>query len=125
MGVAVAAAGLAIAAFAVSARADEEPIVIGIQVSPSTVVIGGVNQWVTVHADIPYSIVAGASLSLNGIPVEWTKADSRGDLVGKFLFDSVQAIVEPGTATLKLEGERYDGTPFSGSDTVLVKNPKP
>jgi hypothetical protein len=40
--------------------------------------------WVTVHAKIPYSIVAGASFTLNGVPAKTTVADSRGDLVGKF-----------------------------------------
>jgi hypothetical protein len=104
-------------------RADDQ---IGIQVSPSTINLAYEGTWVTVHADIPYGAVLTASLTLNDVPVRWTKADSRGDLVAKFEAGSVKGIFDnvalPATAILKLCGVTRDGVPFFGTDTVLVIN---
>jgi hypothetical protein len=93
---------------------------IGIVVSPSCLALDSQGTWVTVHADIPYYIVAGATVTLNGIEVEWTKSDNRGDFVAKFRLDDVKSIVEPPSATLVLEGETKEGVPFTGSDEVRV-----
>jgi len=93
-----------------------------IVVSPSTINLQAAGEWVTVHAEIDYSAVEGASVTLNGIPVQATFADSRGDLVAKFLVGDVRAIVEPGTAELTLSGTTRDGGTFSGTDTVKVIN---
>lgn len=73
------------------------------------------------HAGIAYSAVATSSLSLSGIPVGWTKADSRGNLVAKLALADVKAIVAPPKATLVLGGMTKDGVAFAGSATVAVK----
>ena len=113
---------LVLGLWAGTARAEE----IGIQVSPSTINLAYEGTVVSVHADIPYAGVVTASLKLNGVEVWWTKADARGDLVGKFNVDDIKKIVAPPGATLELTG--YVETPlgidvpFSGSDTIRVVN---
>jgi len=89
-------------------------------VSPSTVSLDSKGVWVTVHAEIDYRLVTGASVTLNGIEVISTFADDRGGLVAKFSLDAVKAILAPGSAVLTLSGETKDGETFSGSDTVRV-----
>lgn len=99
-----------------TARGEEIAIVI----SPSTLNLDSEGEWVTVHAEIPFSVVDDASVELNGIPVEATFADNRGELVAKFLIGDVKEIVEPGLVTLTLAGTTIDGGPFSGTDTIRV-----
>ncbi|MFZ5832689.1 MAG: hypothetical protein ACOY3P_21590 [Planctomycetota bacterium] len=111
---------LALALLVASPARSEE---IGIQVSPSTINLGEQGTWVTVHADIPLAGVITATVMLNGVEVAWTKADSQGNLVAKFVVDDVRAIVAPPSATLELVGEVVtpEGTvAFSGSDSVRV-----
>ncbi len=93
---------------------------VAIVVSPSTIYIGSLGGGVTVHAEIPYSTVAGATVSLNGLPVRATFADNRGDLVAKFDLAQVKDIVAPPSATLTLTGVTKDGVPFTGTDTIRV-----
>ncbi len=97
---------------------------VDIMVSPSTLYLESEGTWVTVHADIPYGAVVSASVELNGIAVDWTKADNQGDLVAKFELDTVKGIVAPPSATLTLSGTTIDGSTFSGTDTVKVVAPK-
>jgi hypothetical protein len=59
-------------------------------------------------------------LALNGVPVSWTKADSRGNLVGKFAESAIKAIVSPPGEVMTLTGSTKDGEAFSGSDSVKV-----
>ena len=92
-----------------------------ITISPKTLVLSSVDTIVTVHSNIPYSSVNTVSLTLNGIPATFTKADACGDLVVKFGRADVKDIVEPGMATLTLSGELKDGTPFEASDTITVR----
>jgi hypothetical protein len=101
-------------------RVDADVLEIDIMVSPSTVSLRSEGVWVTVHADIAYGIVACATLTLDGIDVAWTKADSRGDLVAKFELDAVKEILDSDTALLTLSGETRDGTPFVGQDEIRV-----
>ena len=98
-----------------------ETVPVPIQVSPHVIALHANCTWVTVHADIAYSVVDGATVALNGIPATVTFADDRGDLVGKFGFDVVTEGLEPGEAEMVLTGERKDGTPFVGSEVVRVK----
>lgn len=91
-----------------------------IMISPNTINLDSEGVWVTVHAEIPYSIVLGASVTLDGIPVEVTKADARGELVAKFCVDDVRDIVEPGTVELTLVGLTETGEEFTGTDTIKV-----
>ena len=99
--------------------ADGEGFVI--IVSPKTLYLGSEDTVVTIHSNIPYGIVNTVSLTLNGIPATFTKADSCGDLVVKFGRADVKDIVLPGQAVLTLSGELKDGTPFEASDTIIVK----
>ena len=94
--------------------------VVQIKISPATLVEGGSAKWVTVNTDIPYGQVDRASLTLNGVPVAWTKADNRGELVAKFHQADIEATVEPPSATLTLAGSLIDGTSFASSDTIAV-----
>jgi hypothetical protein len=90
-----------------------------ITVSPHVINIGSETEVVTVHTDLPYSSVLGATVTLNGIEIDWWKSDNRGNFVAKFDADVVKGKVETGTATLTLAGETVAG-PFSGTDTVEV-----
>ena len=108
---------------AISSRAPKEPAAPGeipILVSPSTVSLGSQGTWVTVHAEIPASVVAGFTVQLNGVPVEVVKADSQGELVAKFPLDSVKSIIAPPRAELVLTGKTVAGDDFVGRATVGV-----
>jgi len=95
---------------------------IAIQASPSVLVLGLQGEWMTIHADIPYSDVEpGAPLTLNGVDADVVFADSRGDLVAKFDQAAIRAIVSPPSALLTLEGRTTAGEPFSGSVAVVVR----
>jgi hypothetical protein len=109
---------LATVVLAVAAQAAD--LIVPIVVAPSTINLQAAGEWVTVHAEIDYSDVEAASVTLNGIPVKATFADSRGELVAKFVVGAVRGIVEPGTAELTLSGTTRDGGTFSGTDTVKV-----
>jgi hypothetical protein len=99
---------------------DSGDLAVSIAISPSTLVMGSQGVWVTVHCDIPYSTVAGMTVELNGIDVDFTKADNRGDLVAKFQIDAVKGIVSPPSAELTLSGLTTGGVPFSGTDNIRV-----
>ncbi len=94
-----------------------------ITITPKTLVLSSPDTVVSVHSNIPYSSVDTVSLTLNGIDAIFTKADACGDLVVKFSQADVKGIVEPGLATLILEGKLKDedGTAFEASDTIIVK----
>ena len=92
-----------------------------ITISPKTLVLGSEDTIVTVHSNIPYASVNTVTLTLNGIPATFSKADACGDLVVKFGRADVKDIVEPGIATLTLSGELNDGFPFEASDTITIK----
>jgi len=111
---------MALFAFGPGVRADTGSTEVTIVVSPSTVALESQGVWVTVHAEIPYSVVVGLTVSLNGIPVDVTKADNRGELVAKFALDDVKDILEVGTATLTLSGMTSADEPFTGTDTIQV-----
>jgi hypothetical protein len=95
---------------------------IAIQCSPAVVNLSTTpnGNWFTVHADIAYGAVVKASVELNGIPVNWTKADDQGYLVAKFLLGDVRSILVVGNNTVTLSGITIDGGMFTGSATVRV-----
>lgn len=111
---------MALMLFVAPVSCEAQSLNIGIVVSPSTLNIGSQGEYVTVHADIDYGLVIGATVTLNGIEVSFTKADNQGDFVAKFSIDQVKDIVEPGTAVLTLSGYTSDGSSFSGTSTVRV-----
>lgn len=122
-GMAVALVGIlaAIPGSHVFAEESAPDLLINIQVSPATILIGADQAvMVTVHAEIPYSTVDGASVTLNGIAVKATFSDLRGDLVAKFLSSEVKGVVSPGNGELTLTGMTKDGQVFSGTCTVRV-----
>lgn len=92
-----------------------------ITISPNTLVLSSNVTLVTVHSNIPYSLVNTVTLTLNDIPAKFSKADDCGDLVVKFSKADIQEIVEPGIATLTLSGEFKDGSAFQASDTITIK----
>ncbi|MHB8902989.1 MAG: hypothetical protein ACYC6Y_29870 [Thermoguttaceae bacterium] len=96
-----------------------------ITVSPNVINIGSQSEVVTVHTDIPYSLVVGASVTLDGIDIAWWKSDNQGYFVAKFDAITVKDSLEPGTVELVLTGTTSDGVSFSGSDTVQVVDIKP
>jgi hypothetical protein len=107
-----------------TSMANAENITIGIQVSPSTINLDQKGVWVTVHGEIPLGQVAtDAVLTLNGVPVDYTKSDARGELVAKFVVGDVLSIVSTPSAKLTLEGTLITGDTFSGTDTVRVVDP--
>lgn len=103
-----------------SARGESE-LEIDIVVSPNTLVLASSGDWVTVHADIPLAQVSDLEITLDRVPVSWTKADNHGDLVAKFQMSEIKGIVTPGDVTLVLRGTTVEGVPFVGSDAVTVK----
>lgn len=116
---------VAAVAMSVSASSQLAAEEIGITVSPNVINIASQSTVVTIHTDIAYSAVDGASVTLNGIEIDWWKSDNRGNFVAKFSSAEVKDIVEAGTtATLTLEGETKDGDEFYGSDDVKVVDVK-
>jgi hypothetical protein len=98
---------------------------IQIQISPSTLNLAYQGTVVTVHTDIAYSSVAGATVTLGGIPIAWWKSDNQGNFVAKFNSDEVKALYNnnndfPATETLTLTGETTGGSTFSGSGEITV-----
>mgnify|MGYP001332543064 CR=1 FL=1 len=108
---------------ALAVRAEDPPAVMEIQIviSPKTIALHSDAEWVTVHTSLPLAQAAVDTLALNGLPVAWTKADAKGNLVAKFVMADVKAMVEPPSATLTLTGETIGGIPFAGTDTVTVR----
>lgn len=123
LGLLVAVAGLGVGG--TDAVRAQEPVPdlleVEIAVSPNTIVLDSEATWVTVHTDIPLGSVAVETLALSGIDVSWVKADAKGNLVAKFDFDAVAAIVSKPSATLTLTGTTVGGVPFEGSDMVRVR----
>lgn len=104
-----------------SAGEEADVMEIDITISPKTLVLESNGDLVTVHADIPLSQVASMTITLDRIPVSWTKADNHGDLVAKFGMSDVKGIVSPPEATLVLRGMTVDGVEFVGRDTVTIR----
>lgn len=111
--------GLALLVSAAPTVATAGDVVVA--VAPQTLLLSSVQGGeITVHATIAYSKVDKSSVTLNDIPVKWTKADSRGELVAKFDEAAVKAIVSAPSAVLTLKGVTVDGEAFEGSATVRV-----
>lgn len=94
---------------------------IAIQISPATLILNSPGTWVTVHADIAYSDVDSATLTMNGVELVYSKSDNRGQLVVKFARADVQDIVAPPEALLTLTGLTVSGEPFVGTEMIKVE----
>jgi len=98
---------------------------IEIDVAPNVLNIASSGTVVTVHTDISYSDVNGATVLLNDVPIAWWKSDSRGQFVAKFNMTEVETLVtagvlDEGEITLTLAGETKLGVEFSGSQDISV-----
>jgi hypothetical protein len=109
----------------VSAGFAPAPFEIEIDVAPNVLNIASEGTVVTVHTNIAYSLVTGASVRLNDVPIAWWKSDSRGQFVAKFNMTDVEELVNAGvlnlgSITLTLAGETTGGIEFSGTQTINV-----
>jgi hypothetical protein len=98
---------------------------ITIDVAPNTLNIESEGNVVTVHTDIPYTAVAGQTVTLNGIAIQSYKSDNRGYFVAKFSMLEVEALVddgilELGEITLTLVGYTTNNEVFTGSQVITV-----
>ena len=95
-----------------------------IDVAPGVLNLQNNGQVVTVHTDIPFSQVAGASVMLNELEISWWKADNRGYFVAKFNIEAVKGLplLVNEYNTLSLTGVNIDGEEFTGSAEILVIN---
>ncbi len=111
----------------ISLNSNSQEIAIEIQVSPSTLNLQNQGTWVTIHTDIAFSAVLGATVTLNDVAIEWWKSDNQGNFVAKFVIKEIKNLpLNIGDYnTLTLNGVTIDGVPFSGSAEVMVINVVP
>jgi hypothetical protein len=94
-----------------------------IDVSPNVINIQSQSAVVTVHTDIAYNIVVGSSVFLNGVAIDWWKADDRGNFVAKFVSDEIKTLdgLKIGNYnTLTLTGYTIDSDTFIGEQEIMV-----
>ena len=98
----------------------------GIDVAPNVLNIQSSGTVVTVHTDMPYSAVVGATVTLNDVEIDWWKADNQGFFVAKFVMDEIKALADSGDLVvgqmneLTLKGLTVNGDEFQGSQDILV-----
>lgn len=105
------------------AAALSTEIPIQIDVAPNVINIQSQGAIVTVHTDIAYSAVDGASVYLNGVAIQWWKADARGNFVAKFVMDEIKTLdglIIDGYNVLVLNGYTTDGDTFIGEQEIKV-----
>ena len=98
---------------------------IEIDVSPNVLNIQSESTIVTVHTDIAYSLVVGASVFLNDVAIDWWKSDDRGNFVAKFDSDEIKTLgglTIGGYNTLTLNGFTIDGEAFIGTQDIMVRD---
>lgn len=99
--------------------------VIEIQVSPNILNLQSNGVVVTIHTDIPFSQVDAQSVSLAGVEIDSWKSDNQGFFVAKFDMDvikDIESLVIGEYNTLTLDGLKYSGDEFTGSEDVMVIN---
>ena len=99
---------------------------VDVLISPDTLVIDedDTEFYLTVHAEIRYSLVVGGSVKLAGIEADYTTSDSRGDLVAGFTVvkTEVDWLIPGESVELTLTGNLVAGGTFSGSDVIWIIN---
>jgi hypothetical protein len=108
-------------AAALEATPEAATLQVEMQVSPQNIILKAPVTWVTVHAVIPLRLVVPASVTLNGVAARIVTADNRGELVAKFAFAEIAAIVEKPATTLILGATSTDGSPITGWFEVGVR----
>jgi hypothetical protein len=94
-----------------------------IDVAPNVLNLQSHSIVVTVHTDIAYSAVVGSSVYMNGVAIDWWKADNQGNFVAKFDSDEVKTLdglIIGGYNELVLSGFTSYGESFIGSQEILV-----
>ena len=94
-----------------------------IDVAPNVLNIQSQSVVVTVHTDIPYTDVVGSSVYLNGIAIDWWKADARGYFVAKFNSEEIKSIdglILGGDNMLTLTGFTTSNDAFIGQQEITV-----
>jgi len=101
---------------------------IEIDVSPNVLNIQSNSTIVTVHTDIAYSLVVGASVFLNGVAIDWWKSDDRGNFVAKFVSDEIKTLnglIIGDYNTLTLTGFTTVPEAFIGTQDIMVIDVQP
>ena len=107
--------------FLYPATALPDEIQIQIDIAPNVLNIQSQGVIFTVHTDIAYSAVSGASVDLNGVPIKYWKADARGNFVAKFVMDEIKTLdglIIDGYNLLVLYGYTTDGDTFIGEQEI-------
>lgn len=103
--------------------AQSQALEIEIDVSPNVLNIQSQSTIVTVHTDIAYSLVVGASVFLSDVAIDWWKADDRGNFVAKFDSDEIKTLgglTIGDYNTLVLTGYTTGGEAFIGTQDIMV-----
>ncbi len=102
-------------------------LIIDIQVSPNVLNLQNSGEVVTVHTDIAYGLVVGATVTLNDVAISWWKSDDQGNFVAKFNISDIKNLpLKIGDLnTLVLTGTTINGDEFIGSYDVKVINVLP
>ncbi|WP_321494921.1 hypothetical protein [uncultured Desulfobacter sp.] len=96
---------------------------IEIDVSPNVLNIQSNSTVVTVHTDIAYDLVVGATVFLNGVAIDWWKSDDRGNFVAKFASNEIKTLdglVIGDYNTLTLTGYTTGEEAFIGTQEIMV-----
>jgi len=114
-------------ALSISPMTLQSQTVIDIQVSPNVLNLQNSGEVVTVHTDIAYSLVIGASVEINDVEISWWKSDNQGNFVAKFEIADIKNLpLNIGSLNkLTLTGTTIDGEVFIGSYDVKVINVLP
>lgn len=94
-----------------------------IDVSPNALNIQSRGTVVTVHTDIVYGYVVGATVFLNGVLIKSWKADDRGYFVAKFSMEEVKTLdglIIGDYNTLTLTGFTINNEAFIGTQEIKV-----
>jgi len=114
---------LALVFFQAPAKCYGFDIEIEIDVSPNVLNIQSESAIVTVHTDIAYNLVTGASVFLNGVAIDWWKSDDRGNFVAKFVSDEIktlEGLIIGDYNTLTLIGFTTGEEAFEGTQDIMV-----
>ncbi len=112
---------LALLAFPLVVMAD---VAVTIQVSPNVLNLQNCGEVVTIHTDIAYSQVASSTVTLNGVPIFYSKSDNNGFFVAKFTMEDIKNLpLNIGEYnTMTLAGVTVNNEPFTGSKAIMVVN---
>ena len=91
-----------------------------IKVSPNTLKLASKVDVLTVHSDIPFTLVDTDTIVLNGMTPILVKADDLGALVTKFDISELKGTLDKGTLSLTLSAV-VEGELVQASDTIAVK----